>query len=102
MDAFYLTPNSAEFRLYSTPEILQLSVKEIKFSQTFDLLSNPVVGGLHDPALGKCLFLNSTLYSMTWTCAYFVMLLRRVFHSGLEKTCSEAFALELLTLNSIC
>jgi len=41
-----------DFRVYSSSEILQLSVKEINNPQTFDLLQNSVEGGLHDPALG--------------------------------------------------
>merc|ERR1719483_19868 len=44
--------SQTDFRVYSSKEILQLSVKEINNPQTFDLLQNPVQGGLHDPLLG--------------------------------------------------
>ncbi|KAI8773138.1 DNA-directed RNA polymerase I subunit RPA1 [Biomphalaria glabrata] len=52
MDTLHWILTSADFRVYSKQEILELSVKEIVSPQTFDLLQNAVIGGLHDPALG--------------------------------------------------
>ena len=40
------------FGLYSTEEILNLSVKEVVNPQIFDSLKHPTSGGLYDPALG--------------------------------------------------
>ncbi|CAL1540316.1 unnamed protein product [Lymnaea stagnalis] len=54
MDSFHWILNNVDFRFYSKSEILQLSVKEIFNPQTFDVLQNPVIGGLHDIALGPC------------------------------------------------
>ncbi|XP_059155055.1 DNA-directed RNA polymerase I subunit RPA1-like [Physella acuta] len=54
MEDFHTVLNYADFRIYSKDEILQLSVKEIVNPQTFDILQNPVIGGLYDPALGPC------------------------------------------------
>ncbi|KAH9500174.1 DNA-directed RNA polymerase I subunit RPA1 [Bulinus truncatus] len=52
MDTLHWILSNADFRVYSKQEILELSVKEIINPQTFDLLQNSVIGGLHDPALG--------------------------------------------------
>ncbi|XP_005101550.1 DNA-directed RNA polymerase I subunit RPA1 [Aplysia californica] len=54
MEVPHMKVDQTDFRIYSKEEILQLSVKEIVNPQTFDLLENPVHGGLHDPALGPC------------------------------------------------
>ncbi|GFN85498.1 DNA-directed RNA polymerase subunit [Plakobranchus ocellatus] len=54
METLFVKLHSADFRVYSAEEILQLSVKEIVNPNTFDLLQNAITGGLHDPALGPC------------------------------------------------
>ena len=61
METLFLRLSRADFRVYSGAEILQLSVKEIVNPQTFDLLQNPIPGGLHDPALGKYNYLHVSL-----------------------------------------
>ena len=44
---------SVEFTFLSADEIRSMSVKRIENDNTFDLLLNPVPGGLYDPALGS-------------------------------------------------
>lgn len=53
MDVMYKKVTETDFRLYSSEDILELSVKEITCPQTFDILGNATIGGLHDPSLGK-------------------------------------------------
>ena len=59
------------FRFYSSDEIKALSVKEIKNPETFDSLSQPNIGGLYDPALGK-------IFSFYFTCLQYPKLLKEL------------------------
>ena len=47
---YYLS--GLKLSLYSPEEIKSLSVKKISNTKTFDVLQNPSLGGLYDPALG--------------------------------------------------
>lgn len=44
---------SVEFTFLTPKEIKAISVKRIENDSTFDNLTNPVPGGLYDPALGS-------------------------------------------------
>ena len=46
------TVSVASFSFYTQDEIRNLSVKQIHKAETFDLLRNPVPGGIFDPAMG--------------------------------------------------
>ena len=44
--------DSIGFDLYKSEEIRKMSIKQITESTAFDTLGRPIIGGVHDPALG--------------------------------------------------
>ena len=44
--------NGVSFSMFTSEEVLKLSVKELVNSQSFDQIGHPTIGGLYDPALG--------------------------------------------------
>ena len=83
------------FGLYSSEEILQLSVKEITNPQSLDALLHPTYGGLYDPALGifslKISALQTYLYTSMRLCAN--------QRSKMFKSCISKPSFEALTRN---
>lgn len=49
----HLDPKSLTFSVFTADDIRNLSVKKITTPDSFNVLGHPLVGGLHDPALGK-------------------------------------------------
>ncbi|XP_058804040.1 DNA-directed RNA polymerase I subunit RPA1 [Phymastichus coffea] len=52
MSAKHLDPKSLTFCVYTSDDIRNLSVKKITTPDSFNMLGHPLIGGLHDPALG--------------------------------------------------
>lgn len=52
MSAKHLDPKSLTLGVYTGDDIRNLSVKKITTPDSFNMLGHPLIGGLHDPALG--------------------------------------------------
>ncbi|KAJ8680362.1 hypothetical protein QAD02_016149 [Eretmocerus hayati] len=52
VSAKHLDPKSLKFSVFTTEDIANLSVKKITTPESFNVLGHPLIGGLHDPALG--------------------------------------------------
>ena len=52
IDIPYHYLSGVSFSMFTSEEILKLSVKELNNPQSFDQLGHPTIGGLYDPALG--------------------------------------------------
>lgn len=49
----HLNPADLSFNVFSSDEIRKLSVVNITSTSAFDVLGNPVIGGLYDVAMGE-------------------------------------------------
>ena len=58
IDIPYHYLSGVSFSVFTTEEILKLSVKELTNPQSFDQIGHPTIGGLYDPALGPTELFN--------------------------------------------
>ncbi|XP_001602617.2 DNA-directed RNA polymerase I subunit RPA1 [Nasonia vitripennis] len=109
MTVKHLDPKSLAFSVFTADDIKNLSVKKITTPDSFNVLGHPLIGGLHDPALGPltdtsdpCRTCGCNVYKCTGHFGHIDLpmpVINPLFHKALQTllklACLNCFSLQI-------